>query len=276
MYLIRGECYMQNYTKFLTILCAILSVLVIILVLIIFPIIVSGIISSLFASVIVFVVRRFLQNLDDDDSRLKRTNGIQIWSDRHEVTPSFLNRIKSTKKSIFFVGFTFETTLRDYSEYFKDQLMNNPELEIKLLLSHPNSIHVAAHQLFSSRQLETNIYDSVDNRLKSLYEELSPSAQKRLTVKATYYLPRFAARIFDEETMLLNFYLYKTPAQVNPVIQLCSKENENEFNRINLSLNNMFNIGENETEKFPNHRIIENGKWFGLEDLVLPNGNRYN
>jgi hypothetical protein len=195
-----------------------------------------------------------------------KNQGLRVWSSRHKVNPSFSDRINSATKSIFFIGFTFEATMRDYSELFKDALTNNSNLMIKLLLIHPDSLHVSAHQDFTVRNIAGNIDEAINVRLKSLFDTLSPSARRRLMVRATYYLPRFAARIFDDEVMLLNFYLYGIQAQANPVIEVCHDKHEKEFNRILTSLNDLFDagVGNNGNTKRPNHLIIDGGTWNGL------------
>ena len=131
---------------------------------------------------------------------------------------------------------------------------------------HPDSPHVNAHQEFTDRDIRRNIFEIVNKRLKSLYEELTPSAQKRLKVRATYYLPRFAARIYDDEIMLLNLYLYGSKAHANPVIEICRDNHEDEFNRILKSLNDLFSIGDDGKALHPNHAIVENGVWHGLSE----------
>jgi len=194
------------------------------------------------------------------------SDSVKLWSNRNEIDPSICKRIKSAKRSLFFVGFSFEGVLHDHSGLIKDILLKNENLEIKMLMLHPDSLHVVAHQDFTDRDIKRNIYEVVNKRLKSLFDGLSPSAQRRLQVRATYYLPRFAARIFDDDIMIINFYLYRSRAHENPVIEIRRGKHEKEFIHILNSLNNIFHIGDDGGPRKPNHTIIENGKWYGLPE----------
>lgn len=133
-------------------------------------------------------------------------------------------------------------------------------------MMHPASDHVIAHQPFRDDSRIAQI-ETAEQRLKALFEELTPDERKRLHVRASYYLPRFAARVFDEETMLVKFYLYKSRAQGNPVIELHHERNEAEFACILQSLNTKFERGvETKVDEMRNRKVIHNGKWYGLFD----------
>lgn len=195
----------------------------------------------------------------------RKQKGLQVWADRANISPPIIERIISSQKSLFFVGFTFGTTLKDHGEYIKTALMTHNNLEIKLLMVHPDSPHVTEHQNFSNRNIQNQLHDGIAE-LHALFDELSPAAQGRIKARATYYLPRFSARIFDDEIMLLNFYLYKSKAHVNPVIEIHRDKHEKEFSQIFNNLNEMFKIGDDENAPRPNHHIIENGNWNGLPE----------
>lgn len=256
---------MKKNNLYLAILCIILLVIVVILAWIVVPLFVVNVIVSLVAAGIGYIVIFLLRQVQDSISVAPIKHlGLQVWDDRDKVSPSFNKRITLASKSIFFVGFTFETTFKDYGKFLKDALMTHSNLEVKLLMIHPNSLHVSAHQYFTDRDLKRHINEGINSRLKSLCDELNPSAQERLNVRATYYLPRFAARIFDDEVMLLNFYLLKAKAHVNPVIEIRRDKHEQVFNRIFSSLNEMFKIGDDGKATHSNYHIIENGNWHGL------------
>ena len=123
---------------------------------------------------------------------------------------------------------------------------------------HPDSLHAEAHEAFSDREVREEIR-GVINQMKSFLNDLDQDVKKNLDIRLTHYLPRFAAKVFDHNTMLLNFYMYKSRAQENPVIEV-SRSNHNEvFSSILKSLEILFNIKAD--SKQANHELIIDGKW---------------
>jgi len=196
---------------------------------------------------------------------IEPSNNCSLLPNREALKMS--ERLKSAKKEIFIVGFTLETTMQFYSEIFKKALEN--KVKLRLLFTHPESSYVTAHQPFANRDLKVTIHSFIQ-KLKSFFESLDDEdAKNRIQVKATYYLPRFSAVIIDNELMMLNFYMFKSPAQCNPSLEIYRCKYRKEFDQIKNSLENIFNI-ESSTESFnennsslmrvpPNYIIVENG-----------------
>lgn len=189
----------------------------------------------------------------------------QIWPNRDSLTPSLMSRMEQAQTSLFLVGFSLETTFKDYAGTLARALIDNSGLHVRILMLHPDSLHVRAHQIFSTRPVAERIRGTVNGFLKELFDALTPEARHRLQVRATHYLPRFAARVFDDSTMLLNFYLFKSRAHENPVIELRRDLHKESFAGILRSLDELFHYGDTQQEcNRPNHRIVENGRWYGL------------
>lgn len=187
----------------------------------------------------------------------------RLWKNRHEVSPSLSKRIELSKETIFFVGVTLESTFAHYRNVLLDALNNNPKLKVRMMMLHPDSLHVDAHQLFATHKIRDEIIDVIKS-MESFYYDLDRSAKNNLDITLTHYLPRFAAKIFDNKTMLLNFYLYKSRAQENPVLEIDSNDHNEEFKSILTALNKLYNYETNEEGRFPNHRLLHDGKWNGL------------
>lgn len=207
--------------------------------------------ASGFATLIAFVFGLLIQAYIE-----RKNKPIVIWGNREVVTPSFRERINKLESDLFMVGISFETTFLNYKEPISKALKENKE--VKILLLNPYSKHVEGHQPFSDRDLKTSIEQTVNNRLKDLYNELSDNERKNLKVNATKYLPRFSANIWDSKVMFLNFYLYKSKANNNPVIEIKKEKNKDEFETILKSVKNLFDHPSN-------IKIIENGNWNGIK-----------
>jgi hypothetical protein len=255
----------QKNKLIIIILFAVLILSVITLTFYVFPDLSIGVAGSLIASLITLVII-FIFNLNKTlpSTDTESAEGLSIWGSRKEVQPSLKDRIRSAKKSIYYVGFTFETALIEYRDCFKDAIKNNNKLDVRFLLIHPDSMHIRAHQDFTDRDIKVAVLEVVNKRMQNLFKELSESEKKRLRIRATHYLPRFAARVFDKEVILINFYLYKSKAQVNPVIEIRRDTHAEEFDRISNSLDELFDIDDNDDQLHPNHLVTKDGEWFGV------------
>ena len=188
---------------------------------------------------------------------------VRIWRGRDKVSPSFYDLLKEAKRRIFLVGFSFETMLVHHGLDLSEALNNNPSLTAKILMLHPRSKHVIAHQEFRKGPIAEKIMGVIDHDVHGIYQQLSPSAKKRLDVRLTNYLPRFAVRLYDD-VMLLNFYLYKRRAQINPVIEIHSTDHDEEFDGILYAMEELFQYQGDPAEGYPpNHKVIDDGKWVG-------------
>ncbi len=187
-------------------------------------------------------------------------NSIQppIWQNRHDLCPSLSRRIEISNESIFYVGFSLKSTFDHYRNVLSKSLNEKPQLKVNMLMAHPDSLHTEAHEIFSDREVKKEIR-GVINQMKSFFSDLDQDAKKNIDIRLTHYLPRFAAKVFDHNTMLLNFYLYKSRAQENPVIEVFKSKHDEVFSNILKSLKNLFNFkAEN---KQANHELIKDGKW---------------
>jgi len=252
---------MNNDKRYLVGLCFILMFIIAFLSWKNYPsqaqVIMIALISSSLWFVIGYLVKQFIEP----------SNNCSLLPNREALKMS--EKLKSAKKEIFIVGFTLETTMQFYSEIFKKALEN--KVTLKLLFTHPESSYVTAHQPFANRDLKATIHNFI-KKLKSFFESLNDDAKNRIRVKATYYLPRFSAVIIDNELMMINFYMFKSPAQSNPALEIYRCKYRKEFDQIKNSLENIFNI-ESSTESFnenksplimrdpPNFIIVENGKF---------------
>jgi len=123
----------------------------------------------------------------------------------------------------------------------------------------PGSRHVEGHQEFSDRVLRPKIEENIELRMQKLFvEALTKEERTRLTLRATNYLPRFSANIWDDKDLYINFYLYKSSASDNPVIFLNDQANAAAFKKIKQSLDDLFDDPDIT-------HVAEGGKWNGLE-----------
>ena len=198
-------------------------------------------------------------------SRARAANKIRIWSDRDSVEPSFRQRILQAEKSLFLIGFSFETLFKNHSKALVYALEKG--VIVRILMLHPESEHVNAHQEFSSRKVKASIVKVIEEHMRTfyeLYEVLDPSTRGNLEIRLTYYAPRFAARIYDEENMLLNFYLYKSKAHENPTLEINRNTHKAEFQAILNSMNALFNYEARKEGSHPNYEVVSRGEWIGL------------
>ncbi len=142
---------MNKNNLYLAIICGVLLVIVVILSWIVVPSFTVGVITSLIASSLGLIVFFLIKQSKEQEP--SEPIGLQVWCDRDMISPPISERIISAKKSLFFVGFTFGTTLKDYGEYLKNVLMSHNNLEVKLLMIHPDSLHVTEHQHFTKRNI---------------------------------------------------------------------------------------------------------------------------
>jgi len=208
--------------------------------------------SSILATIIAFISGWLFQLFLNEKNK-----PVIIWGSRDQVNPRFRKRLNELEKNLFMIGMSFESTFNNYKEPLKEALKKN--IKVKILLLDPFSQHVDAHQPFSDRNLRAAILETINGRLKKLYDDLSESERKNIEVKTTEYLPRFSANIWDGSKMFLNFYLYESKANNNPVIELKKKKNKKEFDAILNSLNSLFDVGSNRS-------IISNGKWIEIKE----------
>jgi len=202
-------------------------------------------------------------------------NQIKIWRNRDLVKPSFRERMQNATKSIFLNGFSFETLFKDNSQVLTDAIKRN--VEVRILMLHPDSKHTDAHQEFSSRLVKVSINNTIENHMKFFYDEMMHSLEKdgilnpefkvKLDIRVTYYLPRFAARICDDN-MLINFYLYKSKAHENPTLEILRDHNKDIFDALLSSLNALFEYEGNRKGGHPNFRIVDKGEWKGLPNKI--------
>jgi hypothetical protein len=167
-------------------------------------------------------LQNWAQKLSQDI--IKEPKSPRLWKNRHELLPSLSRRIELAKKSIFLVGFSLKSTLDHHRNVLVDTLNDNLKLKVKMLMVHPDSLHVPAHEPFADRIVSKEIPE-VLGQLESLYNDLNGSAKKRIDARLTDYLPRFAVKAFDNETMLINLYIYKSRAQENPVFEINKTSN---------------------------------------------------
>jgi hypothetical protein len=194
------------------------------------------------------------------DIHLKSESKIKIWENREKVEPSFIDRIKSTKKSLFLIGVTFESTFKDHKDILFETIKKNSGLRVKILLLHPDSLHIDAHKEFTDRRdMSYNIKEAINFRFKDIYDRLSEDQRERIEIRATHYLPRIAIRIFDDEIMLLNLYLYDSKAHNNPVFEICRSNNEKEFLKIRGTVDELFCYGDVENKSHSNHHVLKDG-----------------
>lgn len=184
---------------------------------------------------------------------------IKIWKNREDVKPTFIDRIKSVKKSLFLIGVTFESTFKDHKNALFEAIKKNNKLKVKILLLHPDSLHIEAHKEFTDRDMSFHIKEAINSRFKNIYDNLNEDQRKRLNINATFYLPRIAIRIYDDNIMLVNLYLFNSKAHNNPVFEITHKNNEEEFKRIRDSCIDLFNYGYDGNCLHPNYRILEKG-----------------
>ena len=208
----------------------------------------------------------FIKPSKELDPQVKRL--LQVWSDRDRVRPSLRKRMQSAEKSLFLVGLSFESLYKDHREVLLEALKKG--VTVRTLMLHPASKHVDAHQEFATRNVRESINTTVEYHLKSFYakyKRLESAHKGQLNVRATYYLPRFAARIVDDKNMVLNLYLFNSKAHENPVIEICRDRHEQECETILTSLEELFDYGGESAAGHPNCRIIENGRWKGLPSV---------
>jgi hypothetical protein len=191
-------------------------------------------------------------------SKSIQSNLVHIWENRHELRPSLGARIRNSKEDIFFVGFSLKSTFDHYRNVLTEILHGNRRPRIRMLMVHPNSLHAEAHETFSDREVRKEIR-GVLHQMESFYNDLDLDAKNNIDIRLTHYLPRFAAKVFDYKTILLNLYMYKSRAQENPVIEITKSKHEVVFNNVIKSLTNLFNLKMD--HKHANHELILNGKW---------------
>lgn len=179
----------------------------------------------------------------------------KIFVDRDEVKNSFKDRMKSVEANLLIVGLTLESILIGYKPTLENLLNSNRK--VKLLLLDPTSKHAEGHQPYSDRNIVLSIIETLDGRLKDLFNNLSIEARHNLEVKVTKYLPRFSAEIIDELELYINFHLYKSKANNNPVMYIKKIDAPDEFYSFYSSINKLYNDTEN--------CIVKNGEWIGFE-----------
>lgn len=191
---------------------------------------------------------------------LKKRGYIRIWPNRAGVEPRIEKRFHNAKKSIFLYGLSFEGTLNSHKEDLVKAIQRG--VEVKILMLYYKSKHVEAHQEFSDRTLKPKLEENVVLRLHDLfYESLTESDRVRLAIRATNYLPRFSANIWDNKDLYINFYLYKSSASDNPVVLINDRESPTEFKKIKKTLDALFDDPDNV-------HITENGKWKGFDKEI--------
>ncbi|VEN73202.1 conserved hypothetical protein [Candidatus Desulfarcum epimagneticum] len=184
----------------------------------------------------------------------------QIWKNRYEVRPSLNRRIELSNEDIFFVNFSLRSTFDICGNALAKKLKENPQLKVRMLMAHPDSFHVKANEKkFSNRKVRQEMTKTL-YQLKSFHDDLDPLAQKKIDVRLTYHLPMFAAKVFDHNVMLLNFYLYNGNAREYPLIEVTKTNHCEVFDNILKSLEKLFHFksGDNETN---NHKLVINGEW---------------
>lgn len=183
----------------------------------------------------------------------------RVWPRRDRVRPTLADRMERAREDLFLVGFSFETTLKDQGKLLVQALNGNPDLTVRMLMLNPSSPHAQAHAPFSARPLAAR-FALTEDLLRQLYDALSDDARHRLEVRATHYLPRFAARVFDRKSMLIGFYLLNSAAFGNPMIEVKRSHHREAFDGIRRSLLAMYDYDRTP----PNVEIIQNGRWYGL------------
>jgi len=206
------------------------------------------------------LTKKMKQAIDDAATPTVKPK-LRVWPERDVVSPSFRERLEDAKEDLFLVGFSFETLFKDRDDALKSALKKG--VKVKVLMLHPDALHATAHDEFSSRgmRVKETIEYVVEQYLKPLYDALDKSWKEQLDVRATYYLPRFAARIYDKKRMLLNFYLYESRASINPVIEIRHDHHMEVYNKFHKSLEGLFEYEGGKKGGHPNHKFIENGHW---------------
>ena len=186
----------------------------------------------------------------------KKSESVRIWPNRASVVPRIEKRFRDAKRSIFLYGLSLEGTMNSHKAELVDALKRG--VEVKILMLHPGSRHVEGHQEFSDRVLRPKIEENIELRMQKLFvEALTKEERTRLTLRATNYLPRFSANLWDDKDLYINFYLYKSSASDNPVIFMNDRTNAAAFRKIKKSLDDLFSDPDTA-------RVAEDGKWIGL------------
>lgn len=195
-------------------------------------------------------VEAWLRRVDDDRKHGERLAPVPIWKSRENLSFPMGDRMERAGRSLFLVGFSFESLFTDQKRALSNAL-RHPGLEVRILMVDPSSLHMEAHQAFTDRNLDEAMAKTL-RRARDWFSGLPPSASSRVSVRLTQYLVRFAARIYDGNTMLINFYLYRSRAGQNPVIELSRARHQYPFEAIKSSIESLWSEAE---------VVAEAGQW---------------
>ncbi len=203
-------------------------------------VLVFGVVLSIVVTILVFVLLSFRP---------------RIWSNRDYVRPILRDRIRNATDEIIFVGVALDTTIQNNRQELCKVLNGDSKVKLKLLMLHPESAHVKGHEEFASWEVKNTIINTANGHIKGLFDLLDGSARRRFEAELTYYIPRFSMKLIDD-SMLINFYLYKRSAHENPVIEFNKKSKSEDFINIYRSIENLFMVSSN-------HKLIKDGGWKG-------------
>lgn len=188
-----------------------------------------AVIGSVVGGAVLVACLRYLGKIFDSSEleKIRRTGIMGVWPNWQAFDSdsgiSIFDRIEKTKNSMYFVGVSLEYTANQFYQCLKDAILRG--VSVRLLLLDPDCRYAQAHDEVVRRSFRKLARESIAI-FQQLRQELPPEARDRFSVLKSKYLPRVSVKIFDDKTMLVNLYLYDSPAQRNPIFEVDNSKGE--------------------------------------------------